>query len=101
MALLGPLLIRIIYTDAFMDAYLPMLALLPGVVLLGSTRVLTNDIAGRGYPQYNSISSAVALILTVALDFLLIPRFGIMGAALASTASYTMTALIALFSIAM
>ena len=97
MALLGPLLIRIIYTDAFMDAYLPMLALLPGVVLLGSARVLTNDIAGRGYPQYNSISSAVALILTVALDFLLIPRFGIMGAALASTASYAMTALIALF----
>ncbi len=96
MALLGPLFIRLIYTDSFMDAYRPMLALLPGVVLLGSARVLTNDIAGRGYPQYNSISSAIALILTVVLDLLLIPRFGIMGAALASTASYSMTTLIAL-----
>jgi len=84
----GRFLIRIIYTTAFDAAYGAMLALLPGVILLGGAKVLTNEIAGRGYPQYNSISSALGLVLTIILDILLIPRFGILGAALASSAAY-------------
>jgi len=91
LALVGKLLIRVIYTAAFDAAYVAMLALLPGVILLGGAKVLTNEIAGRGYPQYNSISSGLGLIVTVGLDLLLIPRFGILGAALASTAAYTTT----------
>lgn len=66
-----------------------MLALLPGVILLGGAKVLTNEIAGWGYPQYNSFNAGVALILTVILDLILIPRFGILGAALASSIAYT------------
>jgi O-antigen/teichoic acid export membrane protein len=66
-----------------------MLVLLPGVILLGGAKVLTNEIAGWGYPHYNSFNAGVALILTVILDLILIPRFGILGAALASSISYT------------
>jgi O-antigen/teichoic acid export membrane protein len=86
---LGKLLIQLIYSLAFVGAYVPMLALLPGVVLLGGAKVLTNEIAGRGYPHYNSLSAGVAFILTVIFDLILIPRFGILGAALASTIAYT------------
>jgi len=63
--------------------------LLPGVVLLGGAKVLTNEIAGRGYPHYNSVNSGLALILTVILDLVLIPRYGALGAALASSLAYT------------
>jgi O-antigen/teichoic acid export membrane protein len=91
LASLGRLVIRIILSDAFLDAYVPMLALLPGVVLLGAAKVLTNDIAGRGYPHYNSIVAGCTLVITITLDLLLIPRIGIVGAALASSAAYSST----------
>ncbi|MDP2895577.1 MAG: polysaccharide biosynthesis C-terminal domain-containing protein, partial [bacterium] len=89
LALFAKPLIAFVYSSAFIGAYPAMLALLPGVVLLGSGKVLTNEIAGRGFPHYNSINAGVALVLTVVLDVLLIPRYGIMGAAIASTVSYT------------
>ena len=89
LALLGSFLINLIYTSAFASAYLPLLLLLPGVVLLGGAKVLTNEIAGRGYPQYNSINSGIALVLTVILDLVLIPRYGVPGAAFASSVAYT------------
>jgi O-antigen/teichoic acid export membrane protein len=95
LALFGRLVIHIILSDAFLDAYVPLLALLPGVVLLGAGKVLTNDIAGRGYPHYNSIVAGFALVITVALDLLLIPRMGVVGAALASTAAYSATFILA------
>jgi O-antigen/teichoic acid export membrane protein len=85
---LGKTFIQLIYSFAFVDAYIPMLVLLPGVILLGGAKVLTNEIAGRGYPQYNSINAGIALILTVIFDLILIPRFGILGAALASSIAY-------------
>ncbi len=90
LALLGPWLIRWLYSSAFNAAYPALLWLLPGVVLLGGGKVLANEIAGRGYPHYNSISSGASLLATVILDVLLIPRFGIVGAAQASTISYSL-----------
>jgi O-antigen/teichoic acid export membrane protein len=89
LSLVGKFLIRFIYSPAFIGAYIPMLILLPGVVLLGGAKVLTNEIAGRGYPHYNSINAGLSLILTVVLDLALIPRFGVVGAALASSFAYT------------
>lgn len=87
---LGKPIISIIYSSTFLTAYVPMLALLPGVVLLGGAKVLTNEIAGRGNPQYNSINAGLSLAITVILDLLLIPKYGVLGAALASSIAYTM-----------
>ncbi len=86
--ILGKPVISIIYSSTFLAAYIPMLALLPGVVLLGGAKVLTNEIAGRGYPHYNSINAGFALLLTVILDLSLIPRYGVLGAAIASSIAY-------------
>ncbi len=97
LALLGPALIRLIYGPAFASAFLPLLALLPGVVLLGGAKVLTNEIAGRGHPLYNSLASALGLVLTVGLDLYLIPRWGVLGAAVASSIAYAAIFVAALF----
>lgn len=86
---LGRLFIQLVYSLTFIGAYVPMLVLLPGVVFLGGAKVLTNEIAGRGYPHYNSLNSGLALVLTIALDLVLIPRYGVVGAALASSIAYT------------
>jgi len=89
LAFVGRPIINFIFSSAFIEAYVPMLTLLPGVVLLGGAKVLTNEIAGRGYPHYNSINAGLALVLTVVLDLVLIPRYGVLGAALASSIAYT------------
>lgn len=84
----GRPMIVALFSSSFLPAYEPMLLLLPGVVLLGGAKVLTNELAGRGYPHYNSITAALALVVTVAGDFLLIPRYGVAGAAIASSMAY-------------
>lgn len=89
LVLLGQPLIQIVFSSAFIGAYIPMLVLLPGVVLLGGAKVLTNEIAGRGYPHWNSINAGLALVLTVVLDLVLIPRYGVLGAAIASSIAYS------------
>ena len=88
LALGGRTFIEWVYSSAFAAAYAPLLGLLPGVVLLGGAKVLANELAGRGYPHYNSAVSAMALVVTLLLDVLLIPRWGAMGAAAASSVAY-------------
>lgn len=88
LVLLGRPLIIWAFSTAFSAAYLPMVILLAGVVLLGGAKVLANDIAGRGFPQYNSITSGIGAVVTLALDLWWIPAQGIRGAAWASSVSY-------------
>jgi len=88
----GKPLIYLLFSGAFVGAYLPMVALLPGTALLGSTKILTSDIAGRGYPQFNSISAGCALVLTIVLSLWFIPRYGVVGASLASSIAYGVVA---------
>ena len=57
--------------------------------------MLTNEIAGRGYPHYNSLNAFLSLVITVIFDLLLIPRYGILGAAMASSLAYTVNFLAA------
>ncbi len=97
LALAGRPAIVLFYSSSFSGAYLPMLLLLPGVALSGAGRVLTTDLAGRGLPQYDTICSGVALAATLILDFALIPRHGLAGAAEASTAAYTLHAFLAFY----
>lgn len=96
-ALLGRPLILWIYSPTFADAYLPLLLLLPGVVLLGGARVLLDAIAGRGQPHYSSLCFGLGFLLTVVLDLLLIPRYGVPGASVASTLAYGTMFLASLF----
>jgi len=96
LGLTGKAAIRLIFSERFLDAYSPMLVLLPGVVLLGAGKVLSNDMAGRGYPHYNSIVAGLTLVATLVLDLVLIPKLGVLGAALASTVAYSSTFVLSL-----
>lgn len=93
----GAAIIDFVFGAAFAGAYGPMLFLLPGAIMLASTKVLTSDITGRGYPQYNSLSAGVAFILTMVLDITLIPIYGIYGAAFVSSLAYGTVSLLSIF----
>lgn len=86
----GPL-ITLLFGEQYGEARGALLLLLPGIVLLSVSRVLSNDIAARGRPDINMYTAAVTVVLNVAGNILLVPRMGIAGAAIATSASYAVT----------
>ncbi|MEM3071802.1 MAG: flippase [Candidatus Anstonellales archaeon] len=86
---LGRFIIKLLYSDAYLPAVGALQALLVGTVTLSAGRVLTNDIAGRGRPSLNIYVGLSAVFTNVVLNGMWIPRFGISGAAWASTVSYS------------
>lgn len=92
-AFLGIHLVLPHYVDCLPAFYV----LLPAVVSFSMAKVMTSYISGRGHAGLVSIAITTALVLNVAANFILIPRFGIVGASMASLLSYTAHATITLF----
>jgi O-antigen/teichoic acid export membrane protein len=82
--------VDLLYSSRFSGSAGAVRALAPGIVLFSAARVLGNDIAARGRPLVNSVIAAASVVCNVGLNVLLIPRYGIDGAAWASTGSYSM-----------
>jgi O-antigen/teichoic acid export membrane protein len=85
-------LILIAFGSAMIPALHPLWLLLPGIVTLTAAKVISSYLSGIGKPIYTTYVAAGTVTLTVALDLLLIPRYGISGAAAASSIVYTCTA---------
>jgi O-antigen/teichoic acid export membrane protein len=88
LALLGEWFIVLLYGEAFRAAAEPLLWLLPGIFLFNLARVLGPDIAGRGHIGINAVIAAVAFVINLAANAVLIPRFDYNGAALATSMAY-------------
>ena len=85
--------IPLVYGEDFTPSILITRLLLPGIVAFTVYKVLNMDLAGKGRPWLSLYVAAPAVVLNIALNLLLIPRYGANGAALASTMSYTLSAL--------
>ncbi len=81
-------LLGLVYGAPYRPAALALILLLPGVWLLAVGKLLAIHVAGRGRPEIPTRAALLSLAVTVALDLLLIPRFGIAGAAVASSVAY-------------
>jgi O-antigen/teichoic acid export membrane protein len=92
--LLGRPLIRILFSDRFLPAVAPLFVLLPGVVMISIAKVLTSDLIARGHPRANMWSGTAGFVSNVILNVILIPRMGLVGAALSSTVSYSLYAVV-------
>jgi O-antigen/teichoic acid export membrane protein len=68
--------------------------LLPGVVAVSVSQVVSGYVAGLGRPALSSAVSIGALVTNVSLNLILIPRFGILGASAASLVSYTLSSIV-------
>ena len=97
LALVLPLIVAPVYGGRFAQAVDPALALLPGAVALGMSTVLYSALAGRGRPGYALVAALIITPLSMGLYFALIPPFGTVGAALASTVSYVTSAALAAY----
>jgi len=85
----SPWLITLVFTATMLPALYPFWLLLPGILSLSGGKVIASYLSGIGKPIYATYISFFNLILTIILDFLLIPIYGIHGAAIASSIVYT------------
>ncbi len=68
--------------------------LLPGVVAASLFKILSSDFNGRGKPIETFYPAAITLGSGLVCGALVIPRFGIFGAALVTTGGYVLNALL-------
>jgi O-antigen/teichoic acid export membrane protein len=93
---LGPRLVRLVYGTQFTDAGVALRLILPGIVAYSVVAVLSRYIVGRGRPGIGTFVLLTGLGLNIAANLILVPRFGINGAAASSSISYGLTALLTL-----
>jgi len=85
------LIIPRLYGHSFEGAILPAQILFLGLMGEGVGAVINAFLYGRGRPGLASIASGSALMVTLVLDLLLIPRLGSVGAAITSSIAYLTT----------
>lgn len=88
LGLAAPWAITLLYGDVFAGSVNALWLLLPGIVLNSGFKLLAQLVVQGGLQRYNLLGAAIGAALTIVLDLALIPRFGIEGAALASTLAY-------------
>ena len=92
-AVSAPLLVPLVFGKDFSPAVLPLLLLLPGMIMESGTRILTSFLVGRGFPMITSLSALLVAVSNLLLNLWCIPRYGIAGAAVTGTISYSLGAL--------
>jgi O-antigen/teichoic acid export membrane protein len=93
---LGPRLVRLFYGTAFADAGVALRYILPGIVAYSVVAVQSRYVVGRGRPGTSTLIMGSGLAVNIAANLLLVPRLGIIGAAMSSSISYALTATIML-----
>jgi O-antigen/teichoic acid export membrane protein len=91
-------LITLFYTKEYLPALHPLWILLPGATMISYSQVLFNDLGGRGKPIYGTLASLASLLTTLGGSVWLIPRFGIVGAAIALSLSFVANAVVAIYA---
>ncbi len=91
MAVLAGVVVPVLFGPVFDNAVLPARILLIGLAAEGVGGVATAFLFGRGRPGLNSLAAGAGVVVTLVLDVILIPRFGAVGAAVASSAAYLIT----------
>ena len=85
--------IPLIFGEDFTRSILPFCTILPGILFLSLQIILSAYFSGKGEIKTNLLTSIVLLTAILILDLLLIPRFGIIGAAIASCIAYSISGL--------
>jgi O-antigen/teichoic acid export membrane protein len=80
--------VRLLYGPGFEGAILATRCLLPGVWALGLNGVLMNHFGAQGMPWVTLAAPLVGLFVNVSLNLAVVPRYGLVGAAVTSSAAY-------------
>lgn len=81
-------LVRMLFGPDYEGSVEPLRWLLPGIVVLGVQSVVSSYVASRGRPAAVLVAWLTAAVFGILADFFVVPRHGIVGAAVVSSASY-------------
>jgi O-antigen/teichoic acid export membrane protein len=98
-AVFAPLVIIYLYGPRFHPALLPLFILLPSMWFLGTGTVVAGDLRGRGRPGLSSAVAGASVAVTVVLDVVLIPLFGVPAAAIVSVIAYVVYGVLSLIAL--
>jgi O-antigen/teichoic acid export membrane protein len=79
-------LIAMVLGAGFVPAYLIGLAMFPRIVFQSGAAMLAGHLAGRGYTPYHPLATFSGLVTTIAVDLVLVPASGPIGAAIGGSA---------------
>jgi O-antigen/teichoic acid export membrane protein len=85
----APFLCVTLLGDEFQGSIAPLRVLVPGAFGMVALKLLANVLTAQGKPMFANAAIAVAFAATIALDIVLIPAYGSIGAAVDSTLAYT------------
>ena len=77
--------LSLLYTDKYLPAAFPLSILVFGVLFFALFVISTTIISGSGYPKNSIKIGLFVLFLDVVLNYILIPKYHLIGAAIAST----------------
>lgn len=89
--------VPLIYGSAFHETIALGFWLLPGVLVASVAKVVSPVVTGRGYPIYSVYNVLITVPVTLGLYFVMIPARGATGAAIASSVSYSLTTILAMY----
>jgi O-antigen/teichoic acid export membrane protein len=81
-------LIRPVFGEEYVEALPAFLWLLPGIIAGSGSRIYANCIAAAGRPEWNMYSAVAVVIINVLGNIILVPEYGIVGAAWATSVAY-------------
>ncbi len=93
-------LIPLVYGERFTTAMLPYRIMLPGILAYSIASIFSTYFTNQlGKPKFPLLISTISMLIDFGLSVLLVPRWGLVGGALANTLSYclSISLLIAIF----
>lgn len=82
--------VRVLFGVAFLPASFAFVLLMPGMLFLGINTVAVQFLNSIGYPKIVVVIWGLCSLVNIGLNVWVIPRFGITGASVVSTISYTL-----------
>ncbi len=86
-----------VFGESFNKMQAPMLLLIPGIFSLSVLALLSAYFSGKGKVKINLHGAIIALSVMIIGDFIFVPQYGIVAAALISTLSYAANLAYSLF----
>lgn len=85
------------YGKAYDGVVMPLLLMIPGSILFIIAKVITKLLSGSGKIGATSTAMVIGSLMTILFYFLLIPRYGLIGAALGSSLGYISVSLACIY----
>ncbi|MEG2917997.1 MAG: polysaccharide biosynthesis C-terminal domain-containing protein [Clostridium sp.] len=82
-------LVILVYTKAYISVSNVIKILFPGIVMFSISKIITCFLSGIGKPELRVIPSVVGTVSNLILNIIMIPKWGIYGAAISTTISYS------------